>query len=613
MDPATAAPALTRAAGPRLRALARGVLLAAASLVLVACSSLRVQQGGARSHALQLDGLALAARASNTTREVVAMLALERACASARWTCAERILTAPGTIREGTRLVAAAEIHHRAAARARASERQAHLHACTQATRRYLHDADVAGREAPVSARSQLALRLHNACTAGLAADALSKGGPGAIDWQVDARDFPRAAVETVVLAGDVRVRGLRTRQVEDGLGVAAIAIGRTHTASGTFPAQPFALPLNLLAEPGTEGRLRVVAREASQPRLQATALGPIPLARDPSAAYALAAEAFERELGALRGLLGRRSGGDDAQIRLLAPVDRTRTPVVLVHGFASSPMTWANMVNELLGDPDIARHYQFWMARYATGYPVLVNRQQLAGALDGFRTRVFGGRGDCMATVLVGHSMGGVISRLLLTQPGSALWDTAFVAQPGALAGDAAARARALFFFDPLPGADELVMIAAPHAGSAHADSWLARLVQRLIRLPVDATGYLVDLARSQPHSLRPALLEHYRRGGIDSVATLSPGQPVMRAARELPVVEGVHIHSIVGIRNPRRPERGDGIVSLASATWPAGAVHHVTAGHDLQSTPATISILKRILLDRLQRQGDLTQTNCP
>ena len=588
-----------------LRLRMRACRWAVAAVVLLAsgCATVHIQ-GSRLPDGLQIDGLGMDDRAANTTREVVSMLDLGGACASPGPTCAERILAAPGTVREGTRLVAAADVLYRSARRGRQSLRASQLRSCVHATYRYLHAVSMRGRESAISARSQLALRLHNACTSELAADAVAAAGVDGFDWDVDPGGFPREAVRTVALAAQLRIRGLRTRQVEDGLGVAAIAIGRTAEATGSFPAQPFALAINIQADFSEDGRLRLVARDASQPQLIATVLGPIPLARDMSAAYGAAAVLFEQELGYLRALFDIQAARDDSQIRLLAPVDHGKTAVVLIHGFASSPMTWANMVNELLGDPDISTHYQFWLARYATGYPVLVNRQQMAGTLRDFRAVAFGDGRHGPPVVLVGHSMGGVIARLLVTDPGTDLWNAVFASPPESLTASAdIERARRLLIFEPVGGADTLVMIAAPHGGSDMANGLVARVVRRFIRLPADTTGYLVALASGQAGVLRPGLLASYR-GGIDSVATLTPGQPAMRAARSLPVLDGISIHSIIGVRDPDHPARGDGIVSLDSATWPAGSVDHVAAGHDLQAAPATISILKRILLDRLERQ---------
>ncbi|WP_457021326.1 esterase/lipase family protein [Luteimonas sp. A611] len=571
-----------------------------------ACSTLRVHDGGSLRSRMSLDGLALAEHLSNTGEEVISMLDLEATCSSLDGRCASQILLAAGTVREGTRLIAASDVLHHAARRAPRGDRAAHWRACARQTHRYLHEPVMPGRQPAIAARTQLALRLHNACTAGLALDAAEKHGVDGFEWRVDETHFPRAAVERVVLANQVTVGGLRTRQVEDGIGVAAIATGRTGTTLGSFPAQPFALAVSILYEPLPGGRESLVVRDASRAGSVETAFGQVGLSRDMSAAYASAAVAFEQELGYLRALFGADSERDDSQIRLLAPVDPAKTPVILVHGFASSPMTWANMVNELLGDPDLSEHYQFWMARYATGMPVLVNRQQLAGTLRDFRRRAGGVSGGHRQAILVGHSMGGVISRLLVSDSGTALWDAAFTSDPqGLQPGEAVDRARELFVFEAIPGVDALVMIAAPHGGSRHAEGLVARLVQRFIRLPVNAMDYLVQLAVEQPQHVRQTVLENYRRGGPTSVATLSPDQPVMQAARQLRVAGGVQVHSIIGIQDLARPREGDGVVSLASATWPEGGVDYVVAGHDLQAAPATISILKRLLLERLERRG--------
>ena len=44
------------------------------------------------------------------------------------------------------------------------------------------------------------------------------------------------------------------------------------------------------------------------------------------------------------------------------------------MHGTASSPARWAEMTNELLGDPRIASRYQFWFFIYNSGQPVLLS-----------------------------------------------------------------------------------------------------------------------------------------------------------------------------------------------------------------------------------------------
>ena len=51
---------------------------------------------------------------------------------------------------------------------------------------------------------------------------------------------------------------------------------------------------------------------------------------------------------------------------------------MVLVHGTASSPLRWADMVNDLLEDKDIRDHYEFWFFTYNTGNPIPISANVL-------------------------------------------------------------------------------------------------------------------------------------------------------------------------------------------------------------------------------------------
>lgn len=575
-------------------------------LLAAACSKLGVRSTSADDYRLRIDGLELADGPTDSAREVISMLALDRACRQPGVGCAKRILATPGTVRAAARTIAAADIDYLAALHGPGRQRQhAWLH-CAQLGHRYLHAPGLPGRRSALDSHSQLALRLYNVCTAGLLAITQQRTPPRRLRlrWDVDESRFPRAAVQRLQLAAGVHVHGLRTRQYDDGLGVAAVAIGRTRQPLGSFPAQPFALAVTVRFEPGADGDGILAITDASRGQSVDTAFGPLVLARNVSAAYALAAVQFEAELSAWQSLRGNTPAGGDPQIRLLAPVDPVKTPVILIHGLASSPLAWANVANELLGDPDIARHYQIWLVRYATGLPLLVNRERLASRLRAFRARA-AQPGHPMA-VLVGHSMGGVLARLLLTDPGGHLWQAAFTEPADELKAphELVEAARKLLVFKPLEDVDEVVFIAAPHGGSTLADSTLGRLAHHLIHMPAQTLGFMARLTRLSPASVQPDMRASLLQGGPDSVETLSPSQPVIRAARNLPVIPAVRIHSIVGIANPAKPELGDGIVSLQSAHWPVGSEDRVIGGHNLEREPATVTILKRILLERLQRE---------
>lgn len=574
---------------------------------LAGCHSVGVRTEGGPGPGIAVDGLKLSEGTSLTRGEAIAMLGLQRECQHSTLACAQRLLEAQGTVRPATRTLAAAETMYQAGRRSRGAAQQTAWHECARHAHRLLFAADLPGRGGALEARSQLGLRIYNACVAGLVDVSERSAGSDAIAvrWDLDVTRFPVHDVDHIERADRLVIDGLRTRQYDDGLGVAAVAFGRTRVARGAFPPQPFALAINVRFAVEADGSEVLVITDASRSQEVETAWGRIRLARDRSAAYAWAARAFDAELSAWNSFRGVELA-PDSQIRVLAPIDPAKVPVILIHGVGSSPMTWANMVNELQGDPDIADNYQFWLARYSTGLPILINRQRLYASFQNLRSQeptVAPGT----PTVLVGHSMGGVLARLLVTDPGETLWKAAFTTSPERLraAPDDVAAARALLLFQPLDEVDEVVFIAAPHGGSALADGFIARTMRRLIRMPPQTLGYLSRVVLGSPDDVNPALRESYARGGPDSLGTLSPNQPVMQAARQLPVRSGVTVHSIIGIRHASRPDAGDGVVSLESARWPAGSEVRVAGGHDLHVEPATILVLKQILLDRLTRQS--------
>jgi len=93
-----------------------------------------------------------------------------------------------------------------------------------------------------------------------------------------------------------------------------------------------------------------------------------VPLESDPSAALAYRLEGaplWDFELVGLRkgnfSLPDSGNSGDVNGLFTLHPYHPDMIPVVFVHGTASSPARWAEMANELLGDPAIVPRYQLW------------------------------------------------------------------------------------------------------------------------------------------------------------------------------------------------------------------------------------------------------------
>ena len=109
----------------------------------------------------------------------------------------------------------------------------------------------------------------------------------------------------------------------------------------------------------------------------------------------------------------------------MLEPFDPNRIPVVMVHGLWSSPITWMEMFNDLRAFPEIRSHYQFWFYLYPTGQPFWISAAQLRDTLAEVRQtldpQLQNPTLDQM--VLVGHSMGGLVSRMQTVDSGDEFW----------------------------------------------------------------------------------------------------------------------------------------------------------------------------------------------
>ena len=92
-----------------------------------------------------------------------------------------------------------------------------------------------------------------------------------------------------------------------------------------------------------------------------------------------------------------------------------------------SSPATWIPLINHLRQDESVRRNYQFWLYSYPTGYPYSYSAAILRRELDHIEKK-FPLR---KKMVVIGHSMGGCVSRLLVTDAERRIWDQMFTVPP--------------------------------------------------------------------------------------------------------------------------------------------------------------------------------------
>lgn len=303
--------------------------------------------------------------------------------------------------------------------------------------------------------------------------------------------------------------------------------------------------------------------------------------------AYGLSKERIDK-LGLAR-LLNPGRYDDTSALVALQPYDPQRIPVLFVHGLQDTPASFAPMYFELIRDPKIREHYQFWVFSYPSGYPYPMPAAQLRRELD----RVAAQHPGHKDIVLVGHSMGGLISRLMVTDADDRIWRAYFGKPPEEtrLSGFSRELLEEAMVFDSRKDVSRAVFIAAPHRGSELASNWIGRLATKLVRLP----GTLAEVRDTFVNivALDSAALELNR--APNSIDTLSPKNPFLLEVDKLPIDPRIPYHSIMGDRGFGE---SDGVVPYWSSHL-EGAVSEKTVPsfHMAHQNEEAIEEMRRIL----------------
>lgn len=335
-----------------------------------------------------------------------------------------------------------------------------------------------------------------------------------------------------------------------------------------------------------------------------------VPLQTDLSTAlaYFLDSPQFQEKTQATQGLLNPHISQANRGIYMLEPFDPNRVPVLMVHGLWSSPITWMPMFNDLRSFPELRKNYQFWFYHYPTGQPFWMSATQLRGDLAELRQRLDPDHRypalDQM--VVVGHSMGGLVSRMQTIESGQEFWrilsDKPFEEVHGRPE-DVAQLSRELFFH-PNPSIRRCVTIGTPHRGSAFANDTTRWLGRKLIKLPTMMVSTGQSLVKENPGIFRTTDLLTTNT----SIDSLSPDSPVFPVMLRAPRAPWVIYHNIIG-QLPSRSlfgeveSRTDGVVAIESAHMDDVVSEIVVpAEHQtIHHTPRAILEVRRILLEHL------------
>jgi pimeloyl-ACP methyl ester carboxylesterase len=324
-----------------------------------------------------------------------------------------------------------------------------------------------------------------------------------------------------------------------------------------------------------------------------------LPLRGDLSAPVAMATASGDRDY--LRAFLQPGSTRpDDSGLFMMEAYQAGKIPVVFVHGLLSDRLTWANMANEVRCQPDLMANFQFWSYEYPTGEPFVKSAVRLRQELQEAMAYVDPTDQDpaLRHMILVGHSMGGLVSKLQVTHSGEALWRSVSCLEFDGIASDSATRAELAqtMFFDPSPRIERVVFIGTPHYGSAMAQRMIGRITSLLVREPDTDEERHRCLIAANPG----AFSEEFTRRIPTSIDLLVPDSPMLQAIASLPAAPSVQFHSVIGQGHWMIGDGdSDGVVPISSARYlESESELRVQAKHTrLTRVPEVIDEVFRIL----------------
>jgi pimeloyl-ACP methyl ester carboxylesterase len=424
-----------------------------------------------------------------------------------------------------------------------------------------------------------------------------ASGGEFVLTHKPDPRPQWNPALYDFTPADQFDVRGtyVTERTTRDGIGAPVVAVGRevNKEARTNFSLDRIYYGVTAIAR--FEGRRCVLSFEDPLAVETVRIDGRIyPLAADFTVPLAVMLASTNPKKFELSRMLNPAKYAETARISRLQPYDPNKVVVLVIHGLMDTPATWTPMLNRLRGYEEIRRNYQFWFYSYPSGYPYPYSAAILRHELDAIEKR-FPLR---KPMVVIGHSMGGCISRLLITDAGDQLWMEYFKKPPEQvpLSPESRRLITDALIFQHRPEIGRVIFISAPLRGSELASNWLGRIGSRLIRSPVTLLKAGSDMLK----------IATFRSGELklnripNSVDTLAPTNRFVLAINTIPITPGIPYHTIMGDRGRGdAPNSSDGVVPYWSSHM-EGAKSEliVPSGHPAHQNPKAIEEVHRILV---------------
>ena len=329
-----------------------------------------------------------------------------------------------------------------------------------------------------------------------------------------------------------------------------------------------------------------------------------LPSRADLTAPIALGLSSEHPEKIGFAAMLNPEKFAHTARLVQVQPYAPNKIPVLFVHGLQDTPVSWVPMVSALWSDPVLRRNYQVCVFSYPSGYPFQYSALLLRRELDTF-DRTFPHH---RPIILVGHSMGGIISRLMITDSGGdKVWRYFFAKPPTRtkLSPETKALLEEALIFTPRRDVARVIFISTPHRGSILAQNSIGRIGSSLIRKSMRVMNAGPEILRASVVQEDPTVLKLNRLP--NSIDTLSPNDPFLKEMNTLSMAKRIPYHSIIGDRGRGdTPNSSDGVVPYWSSHLEgAESEKIVPSGHGAEHSAQGIAEVLRILREHIGKRG--------
>lgn len=437
-------------------------------------------------------------------------------------------------------------------------------------------------------------------------------------DETVDGRPRLVSIYEDIVPSVDVPLSNLEERYTVPGLGVPVVGIvpaQNVERVSGKRVPVKDAGTVNImtvLLEFPAQGK--PVMRFISRTENETVKIGSMSyqLAADFSSAIELYWNLTKLKESRFLGLLRPQELRDVTGLSCMEAYDEDKIPVVLTHGLMSSAETFSNLVNRLLNDAEIRKHYQFWYFNYPTGIAWTFSARDFRDSLRALRAKLDPHHKNphWKRLVVVGHSMGGLITHYnQCLEPWMILrnskddevdftpyLDRKYLYKPAD--NPSVEPMRRTFFFRPTQ-ANLVIYLATPHRGAPMATNRIVSWFIDAIRLPEWLMKETFGILTLQEGTVltNPEKIHRW----FTSVNQLSPDSWSIAGLYGMPVRQA-RTHSIIGKKKGSSlAKSSDGVVPYWSSHLPWGTETVVNNDHSVQDNEKTAAELIRLLKENL------------